>query len=148
MPSVRLVVLISVPLLALAAALVASPAVATTLRAGKADGANAIFVFNEHARPRAIVLRTERVGVAGSRIEVTVDRIKKPVFTHVFAPGECKFSDSGSECEVLIPAENPSYRAILTHFKRGHLARVTVLDAGVMKMDETLSLRGFVHALR
>ena len=142
---VRLVLMISVPLLAITLAAVAQSAGAT-LRAGEADGANTVFVFGE--RPRAIVLRTARVGVAGSRIEVTVDEVKKPVFNHVFVAAECKFGDGGSACEVVIPAKDPAYRAILTHFKRGRLARVTIQDAGVMKMDQTVSLSGFANALR
>jgi hypothetical protein len=134
-----------VPLLATTAAAVAQSAGAT-VRAGEADGANTVFIFDE--RPRAIVLRTTRVGVAGSRIEVTVDKVKKQVFNHVFAAAECKFGDGGSACEVIIPAKDPAYRAILTHFKRGRLARVTIQDAGVMKMDQTVSLSGFANALR
>lgn len=143
----RLVLMSFVPLLGVTAAALARPAASTTLRAGEADGANAVFVF-EHARPRAIVLRTMRVGVAGSRVEVTVDHVKKPVFTHIFAPGECKFGGGGSACEVVIPAKDAAYHAILARFKRGRVARVTILDAGVMKMDQTISLIGFGHALR
>jgi hypothetical protein len=143
---VRLVLMSSVPLLAVTAVAVAQSAGATTVRAGEADGANTVFVFDE--RPQTIVLRTARVGVAGSRIEVTVDAVKKPVLNHVFAAAECKFGDGGSVCEVIIPAKDPAYRAILTHFKRGRLARVTMQDAGVMKMDQTVSLSGFAHALR
>jgi hypothetical protein len=144
----RLVVVSPVLMLAVGAAAVAQAAGPTTLRVGQVDGANAIFVFDENAKPPAIVLRTARVGVAGSRIEVTVDQVKKPVFSHIFGPGECKFGDSGSACEVIIPAKDAAYRAILARFKRGHLARVTVQDAGVMKMDQTASLSGFANALR
>jgi hypothetical protein len=68
------------------------------------------------------------------------------VFSHVFAPGECKFGDRGSACKVIIPAKDVA--AILGRFKRGHLARVTIQDAGVMKMDQTLSLSGLAKALR
>ena len=89
-----------------------------------------------------------QVGVAGSRIEVTIDRAKKPVLSHVFAAGECKFGDAGSACQVVIAATDPAYRELLSRFKRGRLARVTIMDAGVMKMDETASLDGFAHVLR
>jgi len=138
--------MIFAPLLAIMAVSVARPSAAATLRLGE-EGANVVFAFNVHTRPRAIVLRTKRVGVAGSRIVVTVDQVKKPVFSHIFSPGECKFGSSGSICEVVIPAKAAAYHAILTWFKRGRQARVTVLDAGVMKMDQTVSLRGFVNAL-
>jgi hypothetical protein len=142
----RLVLMSSLALFTVAAAAVAQSVGATTMRAGDADGANTVFIFGE--RPKAIVLRTARVGVAGSRLEVTVDQVKKPVFDHVFAAAECKFGDGGSACEVIIPANDPAYRAILTRFKRGRLARVTIRDAGVMKMDQTISLSGFANALR
>jgi len=47
-----------------------------------------------------------------------------------------------------IPATDPAYRELLSRFKRGRFARITITDAGVMKMDETASLHGFAHALR
>jgi hypothetical protein len=148
MRRIRLVLVTSVLLLAFGRAAVADAAEATTLQFGVTGGANAVFVFDRTAKPRAIVLRTTRVGVTGSRIEVTVDKVKTPVLSHFFAAGECKFGDAGSACEVIIPAKDPAYRAILSRFKSGRLARVTVMDAGVMTMDETASLEGFAHALR
>ena len=118
------------------------------LRAGEATGPNAVFAFDKEAKPHRIVVRTTQVGVAGSRIEVFVDKAKTPAFSHLFTAAECKFGDSGSKCEVVVPASNPAYRAILAQFKRGHLARVTVDDAGAMKMDQTVSLKGFTKSLR
>ena len=120
---------------------------AIMLRAGEATGPNAIFAF-EKAKPHRIVVRTTQVGVAGSRIEVFVDKAKAPAFRHLFAAGECKFGDSGSKCEVIVPASDPAYAAILAQFKHGRVARVTVDDAGVMKMDQTASLKGFTRSLR
>jgi hypothetical protein len=123
-------------------------AAAIMLRAGEATGPNAVFAFDKEAKPHRIVVRTTQVGVAGSRIEVFVDKAKTPAFRHLFAAGECKFGDSGSKCEVIVPASNPAYAAILAQFKRGRVARVTVDDAGVMKMDQTASLTGFTKSLR
>ena len=120
---------------------------AIMLRTGEATGPNAIFAF-EKAKPHRIVVRTTQVGVAGSRIEVFVDKAKAPAFRHLFAAGECKFGDSGSKCEVIVPASDPAYAAILAQFKHGRVARVTVDDAGVMKMDQTASLKGFTRSLR
>jgi hypothetical protein len=118
------------------------------LRAGEATGPNAIFAFDKETKPRAIVVRTIQIGVAGSRIEVFVDKAKAPAFRHVFATAECKFGDAGSECEVTIPASNPAYAVILAQFKRGRVARVTLDDAGSMKMDQTAPLEGFTKSLR
>ena len=55
---------------------------AIMLRAGEATGPNAIFAF-EKAKPHRIVVRTTQVGVAGSRIEVFVDKAKAPAFRHL-----------------------------------------------------------------
>lgn len=127
---------------------IALPAEAIMLRAGEATGPNVVFAFDKEAEPHGIVVRTTQVGVAGSRIEVFVDKAKRPAFGHLFATTECKFGDSGSKCEVIVPASSPAYAAILSQFKRGRVARVTVDDAEVMKMDQTASLKGFTKSLR
>jgi hypothetical protein len=118
------------------------------LRAGDATGPNVVFAFDKEANHHRIVVRTTQVGVVGSKIEVFVDKAKTPAFRHVFPSTECKFGDSGSKCEVIVPASSPDYAAILAQFKRGRVARVTVEDAGVMKMDQTASLKGFTKSLR
>jgi hypothetical protein len=117
------------------------------LRAGAATGPNAIFAFDK-AKPHRIVVRTSQAGVAGSRIEVFVDKAKTPAFSHLFAADECKFGDTGSKCVVIVPASSPGYAAILSEFKRGRVARLTIDDAGAMKMDQTASLEGFTKSLR
>jgi hypothetical protein len=127
---------------------IALAAEAIMLRAGEATGPNAVFAFDKAARPHRILVRTTQVGVAGSRIAVFVDKSRTPTFSHLFAATECKFGDSGSKCEVLVPASSPAYGEILAQFKRGRVARVTVDDAGVMKMDQTASLSGFTKSVR
>jgi hypothetical protein len=127
---------------------IALSAEAVMLRAGEATGPNVVFAFDKEANQHRIVVRTTQVGVVGSRIEVFVDKAKTPAFRHVFPSTECKFGDSGSECEVIVPASSPDYAEILAQFKRGRVARVTVDDAGVMKMDQTASLNGFTKSLR
>jgi hypothetical protein len=127
---------------------IALAAEAIMLRAGEATGPNAVFAFDKEARPHRIVVHTTQIGVAGSRIEVFIDKSKTPTFSHLFAADECKFGDRGSMCEVTVPASSPAYAAILAQFKRGRVARVTVDDAGAMKMDQTVSLKGFTKSLR
>jgi hypothetical protein len=127
---------------------VAQAAKVIMLRAGEATGPNAVFAFDKDAKPQRIVVRTTQVGVAGSQIEVRIDKAKTPVFSHIFASSECKFDDGGSKCEVIIPATNTAYAMILAQFKRGLVARVAIADAGVMKMDQTASLKGFTKSLR
>jgi hypothetical protein len=118
------------------------------LRAGRAAGANAILAIDNGAKPQRIVVRTTQAGVAGSRIEVTIDKVKTPAFTHIFTMQECKFDDGGSRCEVLVPASDAAYAAILAQFKRGRVGHIIVVDAGVMMIDQTVSLLGFSKTLR
>jgi len=127
---------------------IALAAEAIMLRAGEPTGPNVEFAFDKDAKPQRIVVRTNQVGIAGSRFEVFVDKAKTPAFRHLFSTAECKFGDSGSKCEVIVPASDPAYAQILAQFKRGRVARVTVDDAGVMNMDQTASLKGFTKSLR
>lgn len=142
----RLLLISAVVIMSAAGAVQIARATEVTLSAGEATGPNAVFAFDKDAKQ--IVVRTTQVGVAGSRIEVTIDNAKKPAFSHIFATEECKFGDGGSKCEVLVPASNAAYGMIFAQFKRGLVARVTVIDAGVMKMDQTVSLKGFARSLR
>jgi hypothetical protein len=131
-------------LCAFGAAQVAWAAEQNMLRAGEATGPNAVFEFSEDSRPHKIVVRTTQLGVAGSRIEITIDKHKRPVFSHVFTPDECKFGDAGSQCELTIPAS----ATILAEFRHGRIGHITIADAGIMKMDQTVSLLGFSMASR
>jgi hypothetical protein len=127
---------------------IALAAEAIMLRAGNATGPNAVFAFDENAKSRRIVVRTTQASVVGSRIEVFVDRSKRPALRHVFTGTECKFGSDGSTCRLIVPASSPAYSVILTAFKLGRVARITVDDTGTMKMDETVSLKGFTKRLR
>jgi len=143
----RLILSSFLVMIAAASAQAALAAEALMLRAGAATGPNAIFAFDK-GKPHRIVVRTSQAGIAGSRIEVFVDKAKRPAFRHVFAAEECKFGDSGSKCVVIVPASSPAYATILSEFRRGRVARVAVDDAGAMKMDQTASLEGFTKSLR
>ena len=134
-----------------AACLAAHAAEAIMLRAGQPTAASAVFAFDRKPRPREIIVRTVQAGVAGSRLDVTIDKAKHPVFAHIFSTEECKYGGAaggGSMCEVRIPAGDAAYRALLAGLKRGRAARITIIDAGVMKMDQTVSLKGFARLLR
>jgi hypothetical protein len=135
-------------LCAFGAAQVARAAEQIMVRAGEATGPNAVFEFSEDSRPHKIVVRTAQLGVAGSRIEVTIDKHKRPAFSHVFTRDECKFGDAGSQCEVTIPSSNAASATILAEFRHGRIGHITIADAGVMKMDQTVSLLGFSKASR
>jgi hypothetical protein len=127
---------------------VATAAETTFLRAGDATGPSAVFVFDKEAKGRAIIVHTRQAGVAGARFEISIDGATKPVFDHIFTTGECKFSDDGSRCDVTIPQSSPEFAAILRGFRRGRMVRVSIQDAGVMRMDQTVSLAGVAKAVR
>jgi hypothetical protein len=118
------------------------------LRAGEAAGPNAVLSIDNGGKPQQIVVRTTQAGVAGSRVEVTIDKARTFAFNHVFTTEECKFDDGGSKCEVVIPASDAAYATILAQFKRGRVGHIIVADAGVMMIDETVSLLGFSKTLR
>ena len=144
---ISFVLVSSALMLALGATALARAARAATPQVDEAGGASAVLILDK-SKPPGIVLRTARLGVAGSRIVVTVDHVKKPVFNHIFGPGQCKFGDTGSACEFTIPSRGVAYRTILVRLQHGHRARVTVQDAGVKEVDQTATLGGFANALQ
>jgi hypothetical protein len=132
----------------LGAAQVAGAGEEIMLRAGEGVGPIAVLAIDNGPKPQRILIRTTRAGVAGSRIEVTIDKAKTSTFNHIFTTQECKFDNGGSKCEVVIPASDAAYAAILAQFKRGRVGHIIVADAGVMMIDQTVSLLGFSKTLR
>ena len=112
------------------------------LRAGDAGAPNVLFEIDKAKTPKQIVLKTELAGVAGSVLDVFIDRNQKPVLHHLFSADECKFIEQQSRCEVSFAAGSPEFAALVNGFVKGRNAKVTVADAGVMKMDHAVSLRG------
>ncbi len=113
-----------------------------TLVVGAAGKPQATFAFERTLKPGRIRLTTSLAGVAGSRFAVYVDRGASPVYAHIFTPNECRFVDDGSrsQCRLTIAGNTPAYRRISEGFKRGQTARITIEDAGTMKMDSTAGL--------
>ena len=114
------------------------------LRAGGAGAANVLFEID---REKQIVLKTEQAGVAGSILEVFIDRDQKPVLHHLFSGDECKFVDQQSRCEVSFAASSPEFAALVNGFVKGRNAKVTVADPGVIKMDHSVGLKGVARRL-
>jgi hypothetical protein len=117
------------------------------LRAGGAGEPNVLFEIDKARTPKQIVLITEQAGVAGSVIDVFIDRNQKPVLHHLFAGDECKFIEQQSRCEVSFAVESPEFAGLVNGFVKGRNAKVTVADAGVMKMDHAVSLKGVARLL-
>ena len=117
------------------------------LRAGDAGAPNVLFEIDKAKTPKQIVLKTEQAGVEGSGLEVFIDRNQKPVLHHLFSGDECKFVEQQSHCEVIFAAGSPEFAALVNGFVKGRNAKVTVADAGVMKMDHAVSLKGVARLL-
>ena len=117
------------------------------LRAGDAGAPNVLFEIDKAKTPKQIVLKTELAGVAGSVLDVFIDRNQKPVLHHLFSGDECKFVEQQSRCEVTFAAGSPEFAALVNGFVKGRNAKVTVADAGVMKMDHAVSLKGVARLL-
>jgi hypothetical protein len=112
------------------------------LRAGGNGAPNVLFEIERAKTKNKIILKTDQAGVTGSVLEVFIDRNQKPVLYHLFSADECKFIEQQSRCEVSFAAGSPEFAALVNGFVKGRSAKVTVADAGVMKMDHAVSLRG------
>jgi hypothetical protein len=116
---------------------------------GGAGKPQALFVFERTPKPGRIRLTTSLAGVAGSRFAVYVDGGTSPVFQHIFSADDCSFVDDGShsQCRLTIAGDTQAYRRINQGFRRGKTARITIEDAGVMKMDSTARLTSLQRRL-
>jgi hypothetical protein len=132
------------------AALCAAAAASAALEivAGPLDGPHAVLTFAPASGPAGLRIETRAAGVTGSRLVIRVDRSPIDAFDHLFDAGECSFPEGGtSVCLVAVPASDPAYATIVESFRLGLEARVSVQDAGVMRMDHAVSLAGFSRGL-
>lgn len=117
------------------------------MTAGEEGSPGVSFGFDPQAAPPVITVRTVLAGVAGSKLSIFIDNSKTAAFDHIFGADECSFVEGArSNCLHMIPKTSPSYETIVSLFKLGKQARITVEDAGVMKMDHRVSLIGFTKA--
>ena len=117
------------------------------LRAGGAGAPHVLFEIDRAKTQKKIILKTELAAVDGSVLEVFIDRNQKSVLHHLFSGDECKFVEQQSHCEVIFAAGSPEFAALVNGFVKGRNAKVTVADAGVMKMDHAVSLKGVARLL-
>ncbi len=99
----------------LAAALTATLALplsaAETLRLmfGAPEAEHATLTFLPDATsPEAIVIETRLVGAAGSRLALSVDRAKAPLFARLLTSDDCRFVEQASTCRLAIAGARPS----------------------------------------
>jgi hypothetical protein len=120
------------------------------LIAGPANGRHAELIFSpQKTSASALVVKTVEAGVTGSKLAISVSGRREPVFEQIFADGQCRFGESGgSRCEIVIPGESAAYKSIVAAFKRAQSGQLTVENAGVMAMSESLPLTGFTREYR
>lgn len=134
----------------LVAAALAVPAFAQDtlmLMFGAPEGRHATLAFSpDKSGAEALVVSTVQVGVAGSRLQLAIDRSKSPLVDRILKTEDCKFNDKGSLCSFAIAGGTPEYGAIVDAFKRGLTLHIELTNAGAMEMSEDISLRGFTKA--
>ena len=114
---------------------------------GPPDGRHATISFSPaKAGPDAIVVSTVRVGVAGSRLQLAIDRSRATLIDRILSTEDCRFDDKGSVCSFAIAGDTPEYGAIVDAFKRGLNLHIELTNAGSTEMSEDISLRGFTKA--
>ena len=137
---------------ALVCAMLAAPAFAQEnlmLMFGAPEGRHATLSFSPNkAGEDALVVSTVQVGVAGSRLQLSIDRSKTPLVDRILATDECKFDDKGSLCTFAIQGNTPEYAAVVDAFKKGLTVHIELTNAGSMEMSEDISLVGFTKAYR
>ena len=120
------------------------------LIAGPANGRHAELIFSrQKTSATALVVKTVEAGATGSKLSISVSGRKEPVFEQIFADGQCRFGESGgSRCEIAIPGRSAAYKSIVAAFKRARSGQLTVENAGVMAMSESVPLTGFTREYR
>lgn len=119
------------------------------LTIGQPDGEHAEVAFSaDTMSDRAIVISTHLMGVAGSRLSISIDRKATPLFKHILAEDECKFVDNASDCQIALSGNSDAYGRIVYAFKRGLVLHFAVETAGLTTMSQDASLRGFTAAYR
>lgn len=120
---------------------------ALMLMFGAPEGRHATISFSpDKAGADALIVSTVQVGVAGSRLQLAIDRSKSPLVDRILKAEDCKFDDKGSICSFAIAGGTPEYGAVVDAFKRGLTLHIELTNAGSMEMSEDISLRGFTKA--
>ncbi len=129
-----------------AGSLTLAAAESVIMEVGEAGKRPVVFAFERGGENPSITVRTEMTGVAGSRLTVRIDRAPVLALDHIFSEAECSFPNGGaSMCEIVLGPDHPATAPLVLGFKRGKEAHVQIEDAGVMRMDNTISLKGFTR---
>lgn len=138
--------------LALACAAAAAPWLALaadpiTLTGGDAEGRRITFTFGaDREAPDALSIETRRAGNPGAALTIWIDGSPDPLVSMILTEEACAFDGDGAACRLDVEGGSPLFERFVTAFKRGRTAHVEVRNAGVMEMQDDLSLTGFTRA--
>ncbi|MDL2403925.1 hypothetical protein [Rhizobium mayense] len=120
------------------------------LMAGKASDRHVLFSFENADNPRKSMLRisTHRVGNPGAKLSVLIDKSSRPLLSRILTSKDCKFTDDGAQCTIIVAGHTKTYERFLAAFQRGRLAHVEVRNAAVMQMQTDVPLTGFAKNLK
>lgn len=120
------------------------------LMAGKVSDRHVLFSFENGEDPQKSRLRisTHRVGNPGAKLSISTDERKGVLFSRILTNSDCKFSDDGAQCTVIIAGHTKTYQRFLAAFTRGRLAHVVITNAAVMQMQTDVPLAGFAKKLK
>jgi len=115
-----------------------------TLMAGPPDARHVTFAFDpDPSAAEALVIETRRVGNPDATLRIWIDKSPIALFERILTSEDCKFDGDGVLCRLIISGGDPSYAQFVAAFRAGRTLHVEVRNAGVMEMQENLSLRGF-----
>lgn len=118
------------------------------IMAGKPSGPNVVFSFDQGGAAEGLRIETHLVGNPGAKLSIWVDHSKHRLFSRVLTTNDCEYGDDGAKCRIVIGQKNPDYRRFVAAFERGRTAHMEVQNAGVMQMNNDVSLIGFARKLR
>lgn len=134
----------ALPTLAAASAAAAAPVM---LMLGDPAARHVTFTFGpDRAASDALVIETRRVGNPGAALRIWIDNSPVALVDRILTADDCRFDDGGATCRIAVDGSTGAYARFVTAFRRGRTAHVTVQNAGVMEMQDDLSLTGFTAA--
>jgi hypothetical protein len=144
---IRLTLAAAAASLALSTVPVPASAAPVTLTLGDPAARHVTFTFaQDRAAADALVIETRRVGNPGAALRIWIDNSPVALVDRVLTAEDCRFDDAGASCRVTVDGTTGAYARFVASFQRGRTAHVTVQNAGVMEMQDDLSLTGFTAA--
>ena len=85
--------------------------------------------------------------LTAAQLSIWIDHSRVRLFSRILTGDDCKYSDGGAQCRIVVAANDRAFGRFVTAFKRGKTAHIEVQNAAVMEMSGDISLTGFAHQL-